>query len=408
MVNTSGSQRTLQGFRVELAPTTEQRQRLAQHTGLHRVVFNHELAHVKAIMSQRAAEKTYGIADADLTPAQGWSAPALERHWRQTHRDAYPWFTDEALSSRVPKEACRALAAALANWSKSKAGIRKGRKVGFPGFRRRKDGASFRMDADRTRPTAARTVRIPAVGAVRAREDMTWLTTRISDGRARVLGSKVEQRAGRWWVSFQVEVDRLDVNARRAAPQVGPVVGIDLGIKTFATVASSDGTVVEVANPRHLQHKLRRLARANKALSRKQKGTANRTKAARKVAQVHLDVAHARADFLHKLTTSLTRTNSVIVVEDLSISGMVKNRRLARHISDTGWAEFRRQLEYKARWYGSKVVVADRWFPSTRTCSACGVVNAALTLADRVWTCPCGVVHDRDVTAARNLLRLAA
>lgn len=399
---------TLQGFRVELAPTGEQRARLAQHAGLHRVVFNHALARVKAVMDQRAAERSYGVAEADLTPAVGWSAPALESYWRSTHVEAYPWFTEEGLSSRVPKEACRALAAALANWNKSRTGARKGRRVGFPRFRRRKDGARFRMDADRARPVTARTVRIPAVGAVRTREDMTWLTDRMARGRARVLGSRVEQRAGRWWVSFQVEVDRTDINTRRAAPEVGPRVGIDLGIKTFATIASSDGTITKVANPRHLQHKLRRLARANKALARKQRGSANRTKAARAVARVHLDVAHARADFLHKLTTTLTRTNSVIVVEDLSVAGMVRNRRLARHISDLGMAEFRRQLTYKAAWYGSRVIVADRWYPSSRTCISCGAINADLTLAMRTWTCPCGTVHDRDATAATNLLRLAA
>lgn len=399
---------TLQGFRVELAPTPVQVGRLAQHAGLHRVVFNHCLAHVKAVMGQRAAERTYGIASDGLTALQGWSGPSLERYWRATHAGAYPWFTAEQLSSRVPKEACRALASALSNWSKSKAGTRRGRRVGFPRFRRRKDGARFRMDADRTRPSDARHVRIPAVGTVRVREDMGWLTARLGSGRARVLGSKVEQRAGRWWISFQVDVDRIDIDARHTAPAGRPVVGIDLGLKMFATIAASDGTVTEVPNPRHLGRKLARLRRVNKALARKQPGSANRAKAARAVAKVHLDVAHARADFLHKLTTSLTRTNSAIVVEDLAVAGMVRNKRLARHIADAGWAEFRRQLTYKATWYGSKIVVADRWYPSTRTCHACGGVNHELTLADRSWTCPCGTTHNRDETAAINLLRLAA
>jgi putative transposase len=237
---------------------------------------------------------------------------------------------------------------------------------------------------------------------------MAWLTDRLKDGRARVIGSKVEQRAGRWWIAFQVDVDRTDINTRHSAPVGGPTVGIDLGIKTFAMIASTDGTVVEVPNPRHLDHKLRRLRRANKALARKQAGSANRGKAARAVARVHLDVAHARADFLHKLTTSLTRANSVIVVEDLNVTGMAANRRLARHIADAGWAQFRRQLTYKADWYETKLVVADRWFPSTRTCTTCGQVNHDLTLADRTWACTCGTIHDRDVTAATNLLRLAA
>lgn len=239
-------------------------------------------------------------------------------------------------------------------------------------------------------------------------ESMAWLTKRMADGKARVLGSKIEQRAGRWWISLQVEVDRADINARRAVAATAPVVGIDLGLTMFATMATSDGTVTEVPNPRHLGGRLRRLRRASKALSRKQFGSANRAKAARKVGKIHLDVTHARADFLHKLTTSLTRANSVIVVEDLSVAEMVRNRRLARHIADAGWSEFRRQLEYKAKWYGSRVVAADRWYPSTRTCYACGQVNQELALADRTWTCRCGTAHRRDVTAAINLLRLAA
>ncbi|WP_093180728.1 RNA-guided endonuclease TnpB family protein [Sanguibacter gelidistatuariae] len=398
---------TLQGFRLELAPTPEQAGRLSAHEGLHRVVFNHCLARVKAVMDQRAAERSYGIVDADLTPVQSWSGPGLEKYWRETAA-TYPWFAGERMSSRVPKEACRSLAAALSNWSTSKAGARRGRKVGFPGFRRRKDGGRFRMDSDRIHPTGARAMHIPAVGVVRTREDATWLTGRLAEGRARILGGAASRVAGRWWVSFQVEVDRTDINAHHRAPTDGPVVGIDLGIKTYATIASSDGTVVEVANPRHLARAQRKLARLNKALARTQRGSANRAKAVRKVAQVHLDVAHARADFGHKFTTELARTKSVIVVEDLHVAGMVKNRRLARAISDAGWATVLHQLAYKAAWYGSRLVVADRWFPSSRLCSACGVINTELTLADRVWTCPCGIVHDRDVTAARNLLGLVA
>jgi len=399
---------TLQGFRVELAPSANQVRRLAQHAGLHRVVFNHGLARVKAVMDQRAAEKTYGIAMADLTPSMNWSAPAIERYWRATHAEEFPWFTADGLSSRVPKEACRALSAALSNWAASKAGTRKGRRVGFPRFRRRKDGARFRMDADRARPADARRVRIPAVGMVAVREDMGWLTDRLADGRARVIGSRVEQQAARWWISFQVDIDRSDINARRRAPADGPVVGVDLGIRTFATIASDDGSVMEVRNPRHLQRRLRRLRLANKAVARKKLGSANRAKAVASLAKTHLDVANARADFLHKLTTSLTRTNSTIVIEDLAVAGMVRNRHLARHIADAGWAELRRQLEYKATWYGARLVIADRWFPSTRTCAGCGQVNHELTLAESVWTCPCGAIHDRDVNAAVNLQRLAA
>ncbi len=142
----------------------------------------------------------------------------------------------------------------------------------------------------------------------------------------------------------------------------------------------------------------------NKALARCQRGSNNRVKAVGKVAAVHLTVANRRTDFLHQLTTRLARTKRAIAVESLNVAGMVRNRRLARAISDAGFGEFLRQLDYKTGWYGSKLWAADRWFPSSKTCSACGAVNNGLTLSDRAWTCLCGAAHDRDRNAAVNLL----
>lgn len=399
-----------QGFRVELAPTLEQRQRLGQHAGLSRVVENFCLETVKAAFGQREAEKTYGVPDANLTPVP-WSAPALERAWRKAHPDRYPWFLESGLSSRVPKGACRVRAAGFKNFFDSRSGKRKGRKVGFPAWRKRRDGSRFRYDSDRCRPVTARAVRLPGVGTVRALEDMSWLTDHIADGRARVIGTTVREQAGRWWVSFQLEIDRYDINTRRAASSMAPACGVDLGVKTFATVVDDDGTVTEIHAPRALARAQRELRKANKALARKQRGSANRVKAIHKVAAVHLDVAHRRADFLHKTTTMLARTKRAIAVEDLNVAGMVRNRRLARAISDQGFGEFVRQLEYKTGWYGSDMWKASRWFPSSRLCGGCGTINAELTLADRRWSCGCGLEHDRDVNAARNLLeamRLAA
>ncbi|MET8835104.1 RNA-guided endonuclease TnpB family protein [Micromonospora sp. NPDC004540] len=392
-----------QGFRVELDPTVEQRIRLGLHAGLSRVVENFCLALVKAALDQRRAERSYGVPDQQLTPVP-WSAPALEKAWRAAHPAQYPWFTKDGLSSRVPKEACRARAAALKNWADSRKGARRGRRVGFPVWRKRKHGSRFRYDADRARPSGARTVALPGIGPVVTRENMSWLTDRLGDGRVRIIGATVREQAGRWWVSFQIDIDRADVNSRRAVTFDAPACGIDLGLKTFAVIADDTGTVEEVHAPRALKAAQRRLRRANKALARCQRGSNNRVKAARTVAAVHLKVAHQRGDFLHQLTTRLARTKRAIAVESLNVAGMLRNRRMARAVSDAGFAEFVRQLEYKSSWYGSSVWAADRWYPSSKTCGTCGAINTGLTLSDRTWSCQCGAVHDRDHNAARNLL----
>ncbi|MGH3861049.1 RNA-guided endonuclease InsQ/TnpB family protein [Actinokineospora sp.] len=395
-----------QGFRVELAPTEEQRIRLGQHAGLSRLVENFALETVKAALDQRAAEKTYGIPEGELTLVP-WSAPALESAWRAAHPDRFPWFVEAGLSSRVPKEACRVRAAGFRAFFDSRSGKRKGRTIGFPCWRRRKHGGRFRYDADRATPVDPRTVRLPGVGKVATREDMSWLVDRLAASDARVLGATVKERAARWWISFQIEVDRADLDQRRAAPPDAPACGIDLGLTTFATIVDTDGTLTEIRAPKPLKAGLRKLRKANKALARSQRGSANRAKRRAEVARVHLRVANRRTDFLHKTTTRLARTKSAIAVETLNITGMTSNRRLARAIADAGWGEFARQLDYKTNWYGSRLWKADRWFPSSKTCSApgCGQQHGGLTLAERIWTCGgCGVVHDRDRNAAANLL----
>ena len=250
-------------------------------------------------------------------------------------------------------------------------------------------------------------LRLPAIGDVQTREDMSWLADRIAAGDARILGATIRQQAGRWWVSFQIEVDRDEINTRHRVDEQAPKCGIDLGLKTFAVIRNSDGTREEIHAPKPLQAAQRALKRANRTLARAQEDSTNRAKARGRVARLHLRVADRRRDFLHKTTIRLARTKSAIAVETLTVRGMVKNRRLARAVSDAGFGEFVRQLDYKADWYASTVWKADRWFPSSKMCGnpTCGRVNRALVLADRVWTCPgCGTVHDRDDNAAGNLL----
>jgi putative transposase len=201
---------------------------------------------------------------------------------------------------------------------------------------------------------------------------------------------------GRWYVTFA-----LDTDAPEPMQATEHAVGIDLGVTDFAVTSDGD----KIPNPRRLDRKARNLARYQRRLARCRKGAANRAKAAAKVARAHRKVRDARRDFLHRASTGLVHSADVIVIEDLNVSGMVRNRRLARAISDCGWGEFRRQLAYKCARYGRTLVVIDRWYPSSKTCSACGHLLAELSLSTRQWTCPsCRARHDRDINAAKNIL----
>ncbi|GHH32062.1 RNA-guided endonuclease InsQ/TnpB family protein [Lentzea cavernae] len=201
---------------------------------------------------------------------------------------------------------------------------------------------------------------------------------------------------GRWYVTFAV-----DTAAPATLPATGRAVGVDLGLKDFAV--TSDGE--RIRNPRHLDRKARNLARYQRRMARTERGSRNRLKAKSKVAAAHRKIRHTRQDFLHRTSTRLVRAADVIVIEDLAVANMVRNRRLARAISDAGWGEFRAMLEYKAQRAGRVLVVVDRWYPSSKTCSACGHLLAELALSTRCWTCPvCRSRHDRDINAAKNIL----
>jgi putative transposase len=201
---------------------------------------------------------------------------------------------------------------------------------------------------------------------------------------------------GRWYVSFAV-----DAPDPCQLPATGAAVGVDLGIKDFA--ATSHGG--KIANPRSLARRECNLARYQRRMARCQKGSANRAKARAKVARAHRKVRASRADFLHRASTRLVRDHDVIVIEDLAVKNMVRNRSLAKAVSDCGWGTFRRMVEYKAARAGRHVIVIDRWYPSSKTCSACGHLLAELSLSTRHWTCPsCGTRHDRGINAAKNIL----
>jgi putative transposase len=201
--------------------------------------------------------------------------------------------------------------------------------------------------------------------------------------------------SGRWTVSLLVDIEI------ELLPESPNKIGIDLGITSLIALSNGD----KIANPKSFKAKRHKLRKAQKALSRKQKGSKNRQKARLKVAKVHAQISDVRNDFLHKLTTQLVRENQVIAFEDLAVKNMVKNHKLALAISDASWGELVRQLEYKCDWYGRQFVKIDRWFPSSKRCGNCGHIVDKLPLQIREWDCPsCGINHDRDVNAAKNIL----
>lgn len=375
----------LEAVKVALDPSPAQERLLLSHAGAARFAFNAGLAHV-----QEAIE-------AGVKPE--WSFYSLVRWWNANKDtlavgdDGVPWWAEN--SKEAANTGLRSLAAALSNWAKSRKGQRKGKRVGFPRFRA-KDRATPRfayttgrfglIDGD---PKA---LRLPRIGRVHCMENVA---ARV--GGARVLRMTVSRCAGRWYASLTVERDDKPVTK----PPRGGAVGVDLGVKTLATL--SDGTVIE--NPRYLRKSERRLKMAQKALSRKVKGSNRRAKARAKVARIHAHVANQRQDAIHKATTMIAQTYLHISVEDLNVVGMVKNHRLAKAVSDAAFAEFHRQLEYKTAKTGARLHVVDRWYPSSKTCSKCGRVKAKLSLAERVYKCDgCGLVIDRDLNAAVNIL----
>jgi putative transposase len=381
-----------QAFRFALDPTPTQTRHLRSHCGGARFAFNWGLALVKEQLDARQPDR-------DTTVP--WTLPALRREWNQAKHEVAPWWAEnskEAYSSGLD-----ALARALRNWSCAKASPRPGRRVGFPRFKRRSRGPQacrfttgpIRVEPDRHHVT------LPRLGTIRTHESTRKLARRIEHGTARILSATVSCRAERWFVSFTVEVERnSDVNGGREA-----VVGVDAGVRHLAVL--STGEIIE--NRRPGQSYLRTLRRLNRELARRRPGSRHREATRRRIACLHARIQHLRQDEMHKLTTRLAKQYDLVVVEQLNVAGMLRNRPLARAVADTSMAELRRLLGYKTSWYGSKLLVADLWFPSSKTCSACGHVKAKLGLAERSFVCDsCGLRTDRDLNAARNLAQLAA
>jgi putative transposase len=362
--------KTLRGHRYELDPNDVQRTALFKHAGTARFAWNWALGRRIERFEKNEGKERFSSAEQD------------HREWNPWKRTGAPWWSE--VSKCAPQEAFRDLDKAFKNfWMGRKAG----RKTGFPKFKKRGFRDGFRLTgAIRVEEGA---VVLPRIGVVRTKE-RTAVTGRI-------LSASVRREADRWFVSIAVEQERPEPE-----PVAGPAVGIDVGLEHFAVTSEEE----RIESPKPLKKALKRLRRRSRQHSRKTKGSKNRGKSALSLARLHRRVKNQRSDFLHKLSTRLAKTKSVIVLEDLNVRGMIRNRSLARSIADAGWSELKRQLQYKTLWSGSKLAIAPRFFPSSKFCSGCGTLRPNLKLSERLFECAhCGLVLDRDLNAARNLVR---
>ncbi|WP_328663402.1 IS607 family element RNA-guided endonuclease TnpB [Streptomyces sp. NBC_00328] len=407
----------VQAYRFALDPNAAQEAALRSHCGAARAAYNWAVGWVTASWWQRRTEETYGVPEGTLTEWRPWSLPSLRKEFNAAkHTD--PRFASwwEENSKEAYSTGLANASAAFDNYAKSKNGKRRGRRMGTPRFKSKHKArlscrfttGTIRLDAD------GRHVTLPRLGTIRVHEPTAKLLHRVQADRARILSATVRHERGRWFVSFQIEVKRDLV--RVARPEAA--VGIDLGVKTLAVMADSTGEIREVSNPRRLDSALKELRRASRTVSRRRgpdRRTGQRPSSPWKKAdsvrnKVHHRIANLRANALHKLTTAVAAKYGTVVVEDLNVAGMLRNRRLARRIADAGFGEIRRRLTYKTQRNGCRILAADRWYPSSKTCSGCGAVKAKLPLHVRTYECDaCGLVIDRDDnTALAALAAIAA
>ena len=381
----------LMAHRIALNPNNVQATYFARASGTARFAYNWALAEW-----QRQYE-AWKQDDNLPKPSQA----ALRRQLNALKREQFPWMME--VTKNAPQMAIIQLGDAFRNfWAGG---------ANYPKFRKKGIHDRFSLSNDQFSVKDSR-IRIPHLGWVRMRESLRFI--------GKIMSATVSRVADKWFVSITVDTEEPP---ERHAENQG-AAGVDLGVSALATLSTGE----KVVGPKPHKALLKRQKRLSRSLSRKHlaakarmglsrgqpipKGvrlpvSENAKKARAKLSRLHARIANIRQDALHKLTTDLTRRFHTIGIEDLSVRGMLKNHHLARSIADMSFFEFRRQLEYKAGRRRGLVVVADRWFPSTKTCSVCGTIQEKMPLAVRQWTCPdCGTTHDRDVNAARNLLAL--
>lgn len=373
-------------FKYELKPNKQQRELLAQHAGAARFTYNWGLSQSKRLLQlfpNKEDKRRFA------------NTKDLHKELIQLKKTKLSWLKN--ISSQVPNQALLHLDMAFKRY---KEGNSK-----FPSFKKKYSHDSFSFSNINQQKQHGKRIKLPIVGVIRTKHLLVqFRSERGKKPVGRILSATVSRQADRWFVSFQTECEILDPR-----PVDGPVVGVDLGITSFATISNKDGNYEKIPNNSPLKKALKRLRRRSKQHSRKQKGSNNRRKSALKLARLHRRIRNKRLDPIHKLTTRLAKTKSIIVIEDLKKSNMIRNRKLSRALSDVSFYEFRRQLEYKSFWYGSKLIIAPQFFPSSKKCSSCGATKASLSLNERNYFCDrCSLAQDRDVNAAINLSKLVS
>jgi putative transposase len=368
--------------RIALRPTKEQEDYFRRACGTARFAYNWGLAEWK---------RMYEVGE-----KPSWAS--ITKRLNAIKDEQLPWMRE--VTKLAPQHAIANLGAAFERFFNGRK--KKTKRVGYPKFKKkgvsRDSFVAQKSEGNYSSvPVNGCRVRLALVGWVRMRQAVRF--------NGRIVLATVLRVADRWFVSLLIhtpDIKTVPAKAKRAA------VGVDLGVKTLATIY--DGRKFEeVEGPKPLGKLLAKLKRLSRSLTRKVKGSANRKKAADRLAKLHARIANVRSDALHKLTTRLAKGFKRVGIEDLNVSGMLANHILAQRISDMGFGEFRRQLTYKCEWYGSELIVADRFYPSSKTCPQCKAINSGLTLSDRFWVCPkCHAWHDRDRAAAENLREHAA
>ena len=425
-------------FRFCLDPTVEQTVALARHVGAARFAYNQCLRlHLDAREHHRTLSSRGADADAVDRARAGvpWSRFSLINAYNQWKRSeaagrrfqvagdgvaevevtGLAWRSE--VSAQVFEEAAVDLSRGLAAWTASLSGKRTGPRVGHPRFKKKHTAGSFRMRSKTTGGRASiqvgtgnrpRSVTLPRLGTIRVQDDTRRLRRMIATGRSRILQATVTRGASRWWVSITVEAADLHPavqHSARSASDKSGWVGVDRGLHALVVAGTRDGTeALRVEAPKMLATGLRQQRRLARAVSRKKRGSTNQRKATTRLAQHHLRVRDTRQHFLHQVSNQLVKTQDRLVLENLNITGIMSNRRLARAVGDAAWGELARQITYKQHWRNGQVVIADRWFASSKTCSSCGILRKDLTLKERTFECrSCGHVMDRDLNAAANL-----
>lgn len=361
--------------KIKLDPTAAQEEYFRRACGVARFAYNLALAEWKA--EYEAGGKP--------------NEAALRKRLNAIKAEHFPWMSE--VTKVAPQNAIKNVGVAFQNFFRR---VKQGGKPGYPRFKKKGLHDSFRADngpqnsESHAVECVGKTIKLPRCGVVRMREELRF--------SGRTLAATVSKMADGWHVA--VLVDTTDC---LSGPLHRGTVGVDLGIKEFATL--STGEIIPALKPHRAAHQ--RLVRLSRSLSRKQKGSSNRAKAKTKLAKLHQRIGNVRKDALHKLTTKLATEFDTIAIEDLNVSGMLRNRHLARSIADAGFSEFRRQLEYKAVMTGAHVHVVDRFFPSSKTCHSCGTIHP-MKLSDRIMVCDCGNIMGRDLNAAMNLKNNAA